>query len=146
MSARPAAFLAFPAQSVPQRLKLTMPANAIGTEFVRGDLLPAIEAATVRRLLAQYLDQRLLFYTSRDPNKLESIDNETTRLQTEMWPGVQSTAKTQPTPTVALAVAGMNDVLNRQGYTQAAWWNRIPFGAWSLLAAIAISCCVLLGY
>ena len=121
-------------------------ANAIGTEYVRGDLLPAIEAANVRRLLAQYLDQRLLFYTSRDPNQLESIDNETTRLQTEMWSAVQSTAKTQPTPTVALAVAGMNDVLNRQGYTQAAWWNRIPVGAWSLMVALAIGCCILTGY
>ena len=24
----------------------------------------------------------------------------------------------------------MNDVLNAQGYTQAAWWNRIPIAAW----------------
>jgi hypothetical protein len=46
----------------------------------------------------------------------------------------------------ALAVAGMNDVLNSQGYTQAAWWNRIPPTAWSLLVAIAICCNVLVGY
>jgi hypothetical protein len=39
-------------------------------------------------------------------------------------------AVNQPTPLVALAVAGMNDVLNTQGYTQAAWWNRIPPAAW----------------
>ena len=30
----------------------------------------------------------------------------------------------------------MNDVLNSQGYTQAAWWNRLPAGAWVLLALI----------
>jgi hypothetical protein len=29
-------------------------------------------------------------------------------------------AASQPTPTMALAIAGMNDVLNSQGYTQAA--------------------------
>jgi len=36
--------------------------------------------------------------------------------------------------------------LNSQAYTQAAWWNHIPVAAWALLAAIAISCNVLLGY
>ncbi len=50
-----------------------------------------------------------------------------------LWSTIQGVAKEQPTPTIALAVAGMNDVLNRQGYTQAAWWNRIPTGAWCLM-------------
>jgi hypothetical protein len=40
----------------------------------------------------------------------------------------------------------MNDVLNSQGYTQAAWWNRIPLAAWGLMAAIAICGNLLLGY
>lgn len=40
----------------------------------------------------------------------------------------------------------MNDVLNSQGYTQAAWWNRIPVTAWVLLATIAIGCNLLIGY
>jgi hypothetical protein len=40
----------------------------------------------------------------------------------------------------------MNDVLNSHGYTQAAWWNRIPVAAWGLMGAIAIACNVLVGY
>jgi hypothetical protein len=40
----------------------------------------------------------------------------------------------------------MNDVLNSQGYTQSAWWNRIPTAAWAMMAAIAISCNLLIGY
>ena len=40
----------------------------------------------------------------------------------------------------------MNDVLNSQGYTQAAWWNRIPRAAWGLMGMIAIGCNLLLGY
>src|SRR6202050_2971458 len=39
-------------------------ANAIGTEYIRADLLPPADAANVRSLLVQYLDQRLLFYTT----------------------------------------------------------------------------------
>src|SRR5580700_55063 len=37
-------------------------ANAIGTEYVRADLLPGDVAARVRALLSNYLDQRILFY------------------------------------------------------------------------------------
>ena len=44
------------------------------------------------------------------------------------------------------SVWGMNDVLNSQGYTQAAWWNRIPASAWGLLVLTAICCNVLVGY
>jgi hypothetical protein len=40
----------------------------------------------------------------------------------------------------------MNDVLNSEGYTQAAWWNRIPIAAWGLMGLIAIACNLLLGY
>jgi hypothetical protein len=36
--------------------------------------------------------------------------------------------------------------LNRQGYTQAAWWNRIPVGAWSLMVILGICCSLLVGY
>jgi hypothetical protein len=35
--------------------------------------------------------------------------------------------------------------LNPQGYTQAAWWNRIPLAAWTLMLAIAICPSALVG-
>lgn len=40
----------------------------------------------------------------------------------------------------------MNDVINSQGYTQAAWWNRIPKAAWWLMGLIAVTCNLMLGY
>src|SRR6266567_3138631 len=121
-------------------------ANAIGTEFVRADLLPATDAAKVRALLGAYLDQRVLFYTTRNAQELAGINAKTAQLQTELWSLVKVPAVAQPTPIIALAVAGMNDVLNSQGYTQAAWWNRIPLAAWGLMAGIAICCNLLIGY
>ena len=51
-----------------------------------------------------------------------------------------------PTPVAAPVAAGMNDVLNSQGYTQAAWWNRLPAGAWVLLIVVAIGSNFLFGY
>jgi hypothetical protein len=121
-------------------------ANAIGTEQVRTDLLPEAAAKQVRELLKKYLYQRLLFYETRDAGQLQEINSTTTRLQTEMWSTVQAAAKENPSPVVALAVSGMNDVLNSQGYTQAAWWNRLPLAAWGLMITIAIFCNLLIGY
>ncbi len=121
-------------------------ANAIGTEHARATLLPAEVAARTRTLLSKYLDQRILFYETRNEAQLIKINTVTTALQDELWATVQQAASTQPTPVVALALSGMNDVLNSQGYTQAAWWNRIPIAAWAMMGLIAISSNVLLGY
>ncbi len=121
-------------------------ANAIGTEYLRADLLPIADAATVRKLLPKYLEQRIRFYQERDPPQLAVIDAATTRLENDLWTGVRTSAAAQPTPVVALAVAGMNDVINTQGYTQAAWRNRIPEAAWSLMILLGVFCNLLVGY
>ena len=121
-------------------------ANAIGTEYLRADLLPAADAAKVKELLKIYTKQRIAFYTTRDLEEYRQISLRTAKLQGELWSAVQVPAVAQPTPLAALATAGMNDVLNSQSYTQAAWWNRIPVMAWSLMVIIAICCNVLIGY
>jgi hypothetical protein len=121
-------------------------ANAIGTEYVRTGVLPAADGLKVRGLLKAYLDQRVLFYTTRDSEELRLIAGKTTQLQNDLWTAVQAPAMAQQTPVVALALSGMNDVLNSQGYTQAAWWNRIPIAAWGLMIAIAICSNLLIGY
>jgi hypothetical protein len=121
-------------------------ANAIGTEYARAGLLPEDEARTVQGLLQQYLHQRILFYVTGNVDQLKQINVRTSALQNELWSHVQNAAKERPTPILALVVGGMNDVLNRQGYTQAAWWNRIPVPAWGLMGIIAICCSLLFGF
>jgi hypothetical protein len=121
-------------------------ANAIGTEYVRADLLPAAKAERMRVLLRKYTDQRILFYETRDMQQLTQINAYTSRLQAELWSVVVESASSRQAPIIALVASGMNDVLNSQGYTQAAWWNRIPTAAWLLMASIAICCSLLVGY
>jgi hypothetical protein len=121
-------------------------ANAIGTEYVRADLLPAAEAANVRILLTNYLTQRIDNYRSRGRERVRQIDAVTAHLQDRMWSTVSVSAAAQPTPVSALVVSGMNDVLNSQGYTQAAWRNRVPIEAWALLGLISIFCNLMIGY
>jgi len=121
-------------------------ANAIGTEYVRADLLPVADAAALRQLLIRYADLRISFYQTRSKDRIEQINGDTGKLQAELWSSVQRWGSAQQTCVAALAVSGMNDVLNSQGYTQAAWWNRIPVAAWWLMGLIAIFCNLLVGY
>jgi hypothetical protein len=121
-------------------------ANAIGTEFLRADLLPGATAEKIKGLLNDYLDQRILFYSKQDQETTKEITQRTNALEKALWNELLPIARTQSTPTVALAIAGMNDVINSRGYTQAAWWNRIPVAAWWLMAVIAIGANMLVGF
>ena len=121
-------------------------ANAIGTEFLRADLLPSKTAEIIKGLLNEYLDQRILFYSKQDHETARQITQRTIALENAMWNELLPVARTQSTPTTALVISGMNDVINSHGYTQAAWWNRIPAAAWWLMGAIAIGANMLVGF
>jgi len=121
-------------------------ANAIGTEFARLDFLPAADAGQLQGLLRQYTGLRIHFYTTLNSAELQRLNADTARIQNQMWALVARAAQLQASPLTALTSSGMNDVLNAQGYTQAAWWNRIPGAAWCLMFLIAVLSNLLLGY
>jgi hypothetical protein len=121
-------------------------ANAIGTEYLRAEILPSAQAAHIHDLLSKYTTLRIQFYELRDSFQLDQNAASTSGLQTALWASVVGPATTQPSPPMALVMSGMNDVLNTQGYTQAAFLNRVPAGAWLLMIFIAMACNFLLGY
>ena len=69
-------------------------ANAIGTEYVRADLLSE-GAEHVRELLRQYLDQRIAFYKTRNEDRLRQISATTAQLQSQLWSSVEARAVAQ---------------------------------------------------
>jgi hypothetical protein len=120
-------------------------ANAIGTAYLRADLLPADTAASVRQFLKLYVQQRVNFFNSNGQPRQEA-GSDPAKLRDELWSSVVGAAGAQPNPVLALAVSGMNDVFNSQADTMAAWLNRIPTGAWVLMVLIAVFSNLLLGY
>jgi hypothetical protein len=104
-----------------------------------------LRAANTRRLLRGYVDQRVAFYRSGvvAPISVKVDMNET---QNELWSSVVHGAAGQPTLVALLVLWGMNDVINAEGYTQSAWWNRIPLAAWALMGIMALVSNMLLGY
>ncbi len=119
--------------------------NAIGTAYLRADLLPEAIAPKVRTLLKQYAEQRILFYTT-DEESLHRVNTRLAEVQGELWSAVTPVAVSQPTPLMVLVVSGLNDVFNAQGQSQGASWNHIPRPAWLLLAVIAICANLLIGF
>jgi hypothetical protein len=121
-------------------------ANAIGTEYLRVDLLSDSVRAKLKTDLVRYLDLRIRRYEAHASDDIGELAATTARLQDEMWNDVRDAAVATPDPVRATVVTGMNDVINRQGYTQAARWNRIPLPAWGLMAAIALFSNFLIGW
>lgn len=121
-------------------------ANQIGTEYDRAGMLEFEDAQRTQDLLKKYLAQRVLFYTAHNSGELAQVDRQTDQLHQQMWSVVRLAATKQPSPAKTLVAAGMNEVLDSAGYTEAAWRNRIPVSAWSLMAIIAICSNVMIGY
>lgn len=119
--------------------------NAVGTAYLRADLLPPASAARVHALLVTYTQERILYFEERDPLRLGRIDAETARLQDELWDTVAAAASAQPTAPISLVVSSVNEVIDAQGFTQSSWSNRIPVAVWVLMLLVAVACNALLG-
>lgn len=120
--------------------------NAIATEYLRADLLPTGQSAPLRGMLHEYLDQRISFYTTPDAQQLKRIAIERGKLQLKMWSLVRPTPPAQPSIGSALLIVGMNELMDTQRLTNAAWSNRIPVAAWVMMIGISLCCTVLFGY
>jgi hypothetical protein len=68
-------------------------ANAIGTAWLRCDMLPDAQRDEVRTLLRQYTSQRIAFYNARKQETVAAAIAESETLQSRMWPVVASAAK-----------------------------------------------------
>jgi hypothetical protein len=121
-------------------------ANAIGTEYQRAELLPDSARNAVQAQLVEYLDLRIKRFNAHASADVTELMAKTTQVQNEMWSTIRNSAMTTRDPVTATVVTGMNDVINRQGYTQAARWKRIPTPAWALMIVMGLFSSFLIGY
>lgn len=119
-------------------------ANAIGTAWLRTDLIPETQAAQARTLLRSYAQARV------DVAKAHSRDEAIARsekLQAELWSTTAAAAAAAPTPTVALFAAAVNEVIDMHGRrVAAALRNPIPPTIFATLYAVAILVLAITGY
>src|SRR3979409_289684 len=86
-------------------------ANAIGTEILRADFLPPADAAAVRKLLGDYLRQRIGFSNKKKGcERAARVAQRRSQLEAALWAAVRGPAAAQPPPVAALVLVGRNDV------------------------------------
>jgi hypothetical protein len=129
-----------------RRLLVVDEANAIGTAHLRTALLPAPVDADARRLLQAYGDARLEFYAARDQAAVERAEERAGALQASLWELAASAARERPTPTTALFVAAVNDVIDLDAKRLSAAEAHLPSTILVLLFVVAAVACAAVAY
>jgi hypothetical protein len=119
-------------------------ANAIGTAWLRTDLVPEPQRTEARRLLRAYVQARLDVATTAGRDAAIARSE---RLQEGLWRAAADAARAAPTPPVALFVASVNEVIDMHGRRlNAAMRNPIPPTILATLYAVAVLVLAALGY
>ncbi|MCB0136568.1 MAG: hypothetical protein KDD75_15800 [Caldilineaceae bacterium] len=92
-----------------RRGALVAESNAIGTAYLRAGALPDSFAANARELLREYTDQRI---AALDPAKIPQVIARSEEIHDALWTDIEMLTKQRDTPTVALYMAAVNDVID----------------------------------
>jgi len=119
-------------------------ANAIGTAYLRADLMPAETAVVFRAELLEYTQERVdIIGSDHAARALVSYLNLVDTVHADMWALVSEMARTDPSPSHALVVSALNDVIDLHA-ERVAFGTRhmVPFPIWISLFAVS---CIALG-
>ncbi len=118
-------------------------ANAIGTAYLRADLIDAQHGTEIKRLLRSYVDARLL---AVDKKTLAAAITKSIELHGFLWRQVSSTAVVTPNTNTSLLIQSINDVIDmHEKRVAAALTNRIPYTIWIAIFTIAALAMITLG-
>lgn len=112
--------------------------NAIGTAFLRADLLPEPGRTEVRERLFEYAKSRYVEPGAvRTLKGLEKVVNQSVEIQSKIWPAVKSALRqkkgSMSDPEKALLVSAINDVLDSHTSKMAVIYDRLPTVVLALL-------------
>lgn len=126
------------------RLVVVEEANAIGTTYLRAELLASPHNKNVQSLLKAYVN--LLINNIHNPD-IASYANEYNALTDQLWEQAVEGANKYPTPTVSTFIMSLNDVFdNYDRYINALNSAKISSIIWSILLMLGIVCMLILGY
>jgi hypothetical protein len=127
-----------------KRQLLVDEANAIGTTYLRADMLPE-RRDELRALLREYVDVRI---DAINPGKLAQNIRRSEDLQNRLWGlAVPIAVKNPDSVIVGLFVQSLNDVIDlHTKRLTAALHNRIPFAIWAALYGISVFSFAAMGY
>jgi len=124
-------------------------ANAIGTTFLRSQLLSGAKQSDAQQALARYIVHRIesTKIDMSHPNARRDADREAKRLQSEIWTIAIHAAENDPNPTRSgLFIRALNEMIDSYASRQAALDKHLPAIVLYLLFLMLINAEVVLGY
>jgi hypothetical protein len=123
-------------------------ANAIGTAYLRLDLLPTGEQAPLRDLFRNYLDSRLETYRKLPDMKAAMMElNHSAQLQREIWTRVLAASQAETNPSARmLLIPALNQMFDITTTRTAATKMHPPVVIFVMLAALSLVGSRLAGY
>jgi hypothetical protein len=132
-----------------RRHLITQEANAIGTAYLRIDLLPGEHQAEMRQLFRRYLDLRATIYQHlSDAETTAHKTTESANLQEQIWNKSMEVSRQPETSNQAimLFVPALNDMFDITATRAAATQNHPPMIIFVLLVGLSFICSLLGGY
>lgn len=132
-----------------RRAAVVEEANAIGTAYLRAQVIPEPMRSESLDLLRSYTDARIdLGHTVPGSDAFDRVEARTERLQNELWRVAGEALERQPTQTATrLYVETLNETIDQDTSRVAALENRIPDTVlWLQLMATALAVGVLAVY
>ncbi len=122
--------------------------NAIGTTFLRAQLLPEPPRQEVSNLLRRYVEVRLEFYEAGNNQKLlREVKDKTERLQNQLWADGAALGEKDPRAvTTGLFLQSLNEMIDLNAKRITALENHVPEITIVLLYLVAIMATGLIGY
>jgi hypothetical protein len=132
-----------------RRHLITTEANAIGTAYLRLDLLPADAQPALRRLFRDYLELRILASRERgDANAAAIVAADALSLQKRIWAAaVAASGRAEVPPAVRqLVVPALNDMIDISTTRAAAAENHPPVVIPALLVGLCLLSALIVGH
>ncbi len=114
-------------------------ANAIGTAYLRADLVDDPYKTNMKHLLKEYVDIRLnAVKNGMDTDLIKSAIVRSVEIHDLLWTEVSTIAKEKPSPNTGLLVQSINNVIDmHEKRINEAFSNRIPGSIWLTLFVIS---------
>ena len=131
-----------------RRQLIVQEANAIGTAYLRVDLLPSIDQPKMRRLFREYLDTRLRIYENLpDREVTQQAITRVAQLQQEIWADAVTASRTDPSHDISrLLLPALNEMIDITTTRMIALRTHLPTLIFILLTMIALLSGLLAGY
>ena len=131
-----------------RKLLVVQESNALGTSWLRTQLLPEPVRTEVSNSLRVYVDARIRGGgVGEDLTRLNYAHEEALRLQSEFWERTVAYSRMDPNPvTSGLLLQSLNESIDLAAARWVAIFNHVPESVFLVDALIAVLSAVLLGY